>query len=60
MINNKPLLREDIMAQTEMKKLDSGDLFPKLKFNLADGTSLTLPRKEEGAWCVLLVYRGRW
>lgn len=43
-----------------MKKLDIGDLFPKLKFNLADGTSSTLLQKEDETWCVLLVYRGRW
>ena len=27
---------------------------------LADGTALTLPEKDSGNWCVLLVYRGRW
>jgi len=48
------------MAQTEMKKLDGGDLFPKMEFKLTDGTTLTLPEKESGNWCVLLVYRGRW
>ncbi|MBW6486926.1 MAG: hypothetical protein K0B01_12335 [Syntrophobacterales bacterium] len=48
------------MAHIEMKRLDSGDLFPKMNFNLTNGTSLMLPRKDEGTWCVLLVYRGRW
>lgn len=48
------------MAQTEVKKLDSGDLFPKMEFKLADGTALTLPEKNDGTWCVLLVYRGHW
>jgi peroxiredoxin len=48
------------MAQTEVKKLDNGDLFPKMEFKLTDGTAVTLPEKESGHWCVLLVYRGRW
>lgn len=48
------------MAQTKVKKLDSGDLFPKMEFKLADGTAVTLPEKESGNWSVLLVYRGRW
>jgi peroxiredoxin len=48
------------MAQTEVKKLDSGDLFPKMEFKLADGTALILPEKDGGTWCVLLVYRGSW
>ena len=48
------------MAQTEMQKLDSGDLSPKMEFKLADGTALTLPEKDGETWCVLLVYRGRW
>jgi len=48
------------MAQTVVKKLDSGDLFPEVKFKLVNGASLTLPGKEEGNWRVLLVYRGSW
>jgi hypothetical protein len=52
--------RRKIMAQTEVKKLDNGDLFPKMEFKLTDGTAVTLPEKESGNWCVLLVYRGRW
>lgn len=48
------------MAQTKITKLDSGALFPKMELKLTDGTALTLPEKESGNWCVLLVYRGRW
>jgi hypothetical protein len=48
------------MAQTEVKKLDSRDLFPKMALKVVDGTSLTLPEKDDGTWCVLLVYRGVW
>jgi len=48
------------MAQTEMKKLDSRDLFPPMKLKGVDGTLLSLPEKEEDRWCVLLVYRGLW
>jgi hypothetical protein len=48
------------MAQMEGKKLDSGDLFPKIDFNLTDGTKVTLPEKSLETWGVLLVYRGNW
>jgi peroxiredoxin len=52
--------RRKIMAQKEVKKLDSGDFFPKMEFKLTDGTALTLPDRDDGIWRVLLVYRGRW
>ena len=48
------------MTQSEVKKLDRGDLFSKMEFKLADGTALTLPEKDGKTWCVLLLYRGRW
>ncbi len=48
------------MAQIEVKKLDGGDLFPKMEFKITDDKSLTLPEKDSGNWYVLLVYRGRW
>lgn len=48
------------MAQMEVKKLDKGDLFPKMEFKLVDGTKSMLPDKANETWCVLLVYRGRW
>ena len=48
------------MAQTEVKKLDSRDLFPEIELKLIDGTSLMLPEKEGGTWSVLLIYRGLW
>ena len=31
------------MAQTEVKKLDSRDLFPEMELKVIDGTSLMLP-----------------
>lgn len=52
--------RTGVMAQMEGKKLDSGDLFPKIDFNLTDGTKVTLPEKSLETWGVLLVYRGNW
>jgi peroxiredoxin len=48
------------MAQTQERKLDSGDLFPKMELKLTDGTTLVLPEMTQGSWSVLLVYRGRW
>jgi peroxiredoxin len=48
------------MAQSEVRKLDRDDLFPKMEFKLTDGTVVTLPEKESGNWYVLLIYRGRW
>jgi peroxiredoxin len=46
------------MAQLERKKLDSGDMFPRLELRLTDGSSLVLPDTTAGQWTVLLVYRG--
>ena len=48
------------MAQVEARKLDAGDLFPKIELKLTDGAMLTIPEKNDRTWCVLLVYRGRW
>jgi peroxiredoxin len=48
------------MAQTQQRKLDSGDLFPKMELKLTDGTPLVLPEMTKESWSVLLVYRGRW
>jgi len=48
------------MTQTEGRKLDSGDLFPKMELQLTDGNNLILPDTAQGQWTVLLVYRGRW
>jgi hypothetical protein len=52
--------RRKLMAQMEVKKLDSGDLFPPMGFQLVDGTKLMLPEEANGTWSVLLVYRGIW
>lgn len=38
------------MVQAAVKQLDSGDIFPKMDFKLADGTSLMLPVKDDGLW----------
>jgi peroxiredoxin len=48
------------MAQTEKKKLDSGDLFPQMELRLTDGSSMSIPDILKGSWTVLLVYRGGW
>ena len=48
------------MAQTLERKLDSGDLFPKMELKLTDGIALVLPEMTKENWYVLLVYRGRW
>ncbi len=48
------------MAQTEGRKIDSGDLFPEMTFFIAGGDSLTLPGAVKGKWSMILVYRGRW
>jgi peroxiredoxin len=48
------------MAQMDMKKLDSGDLFPTMEMKLTDNTTLVLPDALKDAWAVLLIYRGRW
>ena len=48
------------MTQIERKKLDSGDLFPKMELRLTDGSSMVLPDMLKDNWSILLVYRGRW
>jgi peroxiredoxin len=48
------------MAQTEGRKLDSGDLFPRMELRFTDGTSIYIPDMLYGTWTVLLVYRGAW
>jgi hypothetical protein len=48
------------MAQMEVKKLDSRDLFPEMKLKVIDGTSVILPEKNGVAWTILLIYRGIW
>ena len=45
------------MAQPDMTKLDTGDRFPALHLDLADGGTLDLPAER---WTILLVYRGNW
>jgi peroxiredoxin len=40
-----------------MRKLDNGDKFPSMTFNLVGGGSLSLPAQQ---WTVLLFYRGYW
>jgi peroxiredoxin len=48
------------MAQAEGRKLDSGDLFPRMEFRLTDGRSISIPDILRGCWTVLLIYRGAW
>ena len=42
------------------EKLQQGDRFPALTFNLADGSSLQFPRELPGRYAALLFYRGHW
>ena len=48
------------MAQTEKRKLDSGDLFPRMEIRFTDDNSMSIPDMLKGSWTVLLVYRGAW
>ncbi len=48
------------MAQLDTHRLDTGDTFPGLTFNLLDGNRVTLPEYGSGSWRILLVYRGNW
>ena len=48
------------MSQTEGKKLDKGDPFPKLELKVVDGGSFTIPNGLNAKWSVLLFYRGLW
>ncbi len=45
------------MAQTDTRKLDTGDRFPHLELELVGDGSLALPTSER---TVLLIYRGKW
>ncbi len=44
------------MAQTDIKKLDSGDEFPTLSLKLADGSHFTLPDDLSHEFTVFLGY----
>lgn len=46
------------MAQSDRKKLDSGDPFPAFELKLTDGRTVKLPDDLAGQWTVLVVYRG--
>ncbi len=41
-------------------KLNTGDAFPKLALNLADGGKLELPDGLDAKYKVILFYRGHW
>lgn len=41
-------------------KLNSGDVFPKLTLELADGGKLELPDGVDAKYKVILFYRGHW
>lgn len=41
-------------------KLNTGDTFPRLSLNLADGGTLALPDDLEARYNVILFYRGHW
>ncbi len=48
------------MAQSERRKLDSGDFFMRMEIRLTDGSSMIIPDMLKGLWTVLLIYRGGW
>jgi len=41
-------------------KLNTGDPFPKLTLNVADGSRLDLPQEPDARYKVILFYRGHW
>ena len=43
-----------------MEKLQQGDRFPSLTFNLVGGGQLTLPQDMPGRYATVLFYRGHW
>ncbi len=44
----------------EPRRLDAGDAFPRMAWQLVDGGTLTIPNDFEGRWAVVLFYRGHW
>ena len=42
------------------ERLLQGDRFPKIKLDLTDGSSITLPDEAPGHYFALLFYRGEW
>jgi peroxiredoxin len=42
------------------EKLNTGDAFPKMSLNLADGGKLELPEGLDAKYKVILFYRGHW
>jgi hypothetical protein len=50
----------EVMAQGVSKRIDAGDPLPRMKWQLIDGSSLTIPDDLAKRWAVLLLYRGHW
>ena len=48
------------MAREKIGPLDTGDLFPDLRFSLLDGKEISTRHDLAGFWSVVLVYRGSW
>jgi hypothetical protein len=48
------------MAREASKLLDTGDTFPNLRFNLANGENMVVPQDLGNRWRVLLTLRGNW
>ena len=42
------------------EKLVQGDRFPKIRLDLTDGSTITLPDQTPGRYLALLFYRGEW
>ena len=42
------------------KKLDTGDSFPEMTFNLVGGATLHLPASLKSNYSIILFYRGHW
>ncbi len=48
------------MQRSNCVILDTGDLFPRLDFELVGGDSISLPEDFGGRWNILFFYRGHW
>lgn len=43
-----------------IRKLGTGDIFPKMSLQLVDGSSLELPDGLDAKYRIVLFYRGHW
>jgi hypothetical protein len=48
------------MARIDCSILDTGNLFPELRFHTIEGNLISLPDDFGERWNILLFYRGHW